>query len=88
MAYDSLKDRHGHLVAAKQYLEILHLAAHESEAVVDDALRRLIHTNKFISAEEVIGIVCSKQPIENVTAVEIAAVDLTHYDQLLEEVAL
>ncbi len=88
IAYDSLKDRHGHLVAAKQYLKILHLAARESEAVVDDALRCLIQTDRLITAEEVIGIVCSRQQIENVTSVEIAAVDLTSYDRLLTEVAL
>jgi len=88
IAYDSLKDRHGHLAAAKQYLKILHLAARESEAIVDDALRRLIQTDKLITAEEVIGIVCSKQQIEDVTLVEIAAVDLNSYDELLEEVAI
>lgn len=88
IAYDSLKDRHGHMVAVKQYLKILHLAAREGEVVVDDALRRLIQTDKLITAEEVNGIVCSKQQIEDVTVVDIAAVDLTSYDELLEEVAL
>jgi hypothetical protein len=88
IAYDSLKDRHGHLAAAKQYLKILHLAARESESVVDDALRRLIQTDKLITAEEVNGFVCSKQQIEDVTVVKIAAVDLNSYDELLEEVAI
>jgi hypothetical protein len=88
IAYDSLKDRHGQLAAAKQYLNILHLAARESESVVDDALRRLIQTDKRITAEEVIGIVCSKQEIEDVTVVEIAAVDLNSYDELFEKVTI
>ncbi len=39
MAYDSLKKRHALRVAAKQYLNILYLAARESETAVDDALR-------------------------------------------------
>jgi len=88
IAYDSLKDRHCHSASAKQYLKILHLAAREGETVVDDALRRLIQTDQHITVEEVIGIVCSRQQIEDVTAVEIAAVDLNSYDELLEEVAI
>jgi hypothetical protein len=40
MAYDWLRGRHPSR-AAKEYLEILHLAARESEAAVDDAQSRL-----------------------------------------------
>jgi transposase len=88
VAYDSLKDQHGHLVAAKQYLTILHLAARDSEAAVDDALKRLIQNDQTITAREVIRIVKSQPKIPDVTDIKIASVDLTSYDQLLEEVAL
>jgi len=88
IAYDNLKNRHSQLVAAKQYLNILLLAARESEAIVDDALRCLIQTEQPITDQDVTRITGSEQKMPAVTDVDIAAVDLADYDELLQEVAL
>ena len=86
IAYDDLKQRHCQSVAAKQYLNILYLAARESETAVDDVLRMLIDKNVRICDEQVEALVRSSQPVPDATKVCIPAVDLTCYDQLLEEV--
>jgi len=86
IAYDDLKQRHSQSVAAKQYLNILYLAARESETAVDDVLRMMIDKNMRICDEQVEALVQSSQPVPVATKVRIPAVDLTCYDQLLEEV--
>ena len=86
IAYDDLKQRHSQRMAAKEYLNILHLAARESETAVDDGLRMMIDKNMSICAEQVEALVRSNQPVAVATKVSIPAVDLTCYDQLLEEV--
>jgi hypothetical protein len=86
IAYDGLKQRHCQSVAAKQYLNILYLAARESETAVDDVLRMMIDKNMKICDEQVQALVQSRQPVAVATKVCIEAVDLTCYDQLLEEV--
>ncbi|MEA3240721.1 MAG: IS21 family transposase, partial [Pseudomonadota bacterium] len=83
MAYDSLKKRHAVSVAAKQYLRILHLAAQESESLVEDALRLLLDREEVITAESVKAIVFSDAWMQPVTEVAIAPVVLENYDQLL-----
>jgi hypothetical protein len=62
------------------------LAARQSEKAVDDALRMLIDKNMEISDEQVLALVRSSQPVPVVTKLRIPAVDLTYYDQLLQEV--
>jgi hypothetical protein len=86
IAYDDLKQRHCQSVAAKQYLNILYLAARESETAVDDVLRMMIDKNMKICDEQVQALVQSRQPVAVATEVCIEAVDLTCYDQLFEEV--
>ena len=86
IAYDDLKQRHSQRMAAKQYLNILHLAAWESETVVDDVLRMMIDKNISICDEQVEALVNSSQPIAAATEVRIPAVDLSCYDRLLQEV--
>ena len=86
IAYDDLKKRHSQSMAAKQYLNILHLAARESETAVDDVLRMMIDKNLSLCAEQVEALVRSSQPVPATTKVRIPAVNLTCYDQLLEEV--
>lgn len=83
MAYDALK---GTLPARahKEYLAILHLAAHETETGVDDALRILIDTEQPISAKTVEALVKSGSMPPPVTEVRIDAVDLGLYDGLLD----
>jgi hypothetical protein len=84
MAYDFLKKRHVVSVAAKQYLRILHLAAKESESLVDDALRLLLDREASITAESVEKIVFSDARLQPVTEVAIGPVMLENYDQLLQ----
>ena len=86
IAYDDLKQRHSQSKAARQYLNILHLAARESETAVDDVLRTMIDKNMAICAEQVKALVHSGQPVAVATKVRVPAVDLTCYDRLLEEV--
>jgi hypothetical protein len=85
IAYDNLKHRHSQSMAAKQYLNILHLAARESETAVDDVLRMMIDKNMSICDVQVEALVRSSQPVAVATKVRIPAVDLTCYDRLLEE---
>ena len=87
IAYDELKKRHSPLQATRQYLNILYLAAKESETAVDDVLRMMIDKNITISDKQVEALVQSSDPVPVVTEVLIPAVDLTCYDQLLMEVA-
>jgi hypothetical protein len=86
IAYDDLKQRHSQSMAAKQYMNILYLAARESETAVDDVLRMMIDKNISICDEQVEALVRSSQPVAAATKVRIPAVDLRCYDQLLEEV--
>jgi hypothetical protein len=88
MAYDAFKQARparGH----KDYLQIRHLAAHESETAVDDALRHLIDQGQAITVEAVQAIVESGQKLPPPTDVTVAPADLAAYDTLLdgEEVA-
>ncbi len=86
IAYDSLKRSHALSVAAKQYLNILHMAASISESSVDNALRILIENNIEPSYVKVKAIVESQQEVPAATQIHIADVDLTSYDELLQEV--
>lgn len=87
IAYDNLKRNHVLSVAAKHYLKILYLAARESEAAVDNALRLMIDQNVDITEEHVRKIVFSSIPIPETTDIHILPVDLACYDELLQEVA-
>lgn len=89
MAYDSLKQTHGDR-ASKAYLLILYLAARETEAGVDEALRHLFHEGQPISFEAVEALVRRGQEIPSATEVTVEPVDLAGYDTLMagsEEVA-
>ncbi len=86
IAYDSLKKRHALSRAVKQYLNILYMATHESETAVDDALRMLIDKNMAITDKQVETLLRSDDPVPTATKIRIPAVDLTCYDQLLQEV--
>ena len=87
MVYDDLKKHHTGQTATRQYLNILVLAARDSEQTVDDVLRHLLDHGQFISDELVKTMVKSKQEIPPVTEVLVQEVDLHCYDVLLEEVA-
>jgi len=80
MAYDALG---GGSSASREYLKILQLAACESEAAVDDALRLLMHEGRGPTAAVVQEILESGRKPAPATEVHIAAVDLSRYDSLL-----
>jgi hypothetical protein len=80
MAYDALK---GGRRGVREYLEVLQLAAQETENGVDEALRALIRQGLPITIDEVKRIVASDQLSAPATDVVIADVDLGHYDTLL-----
>lgn len=82
MAWDALT-RERPARAAREYLEILYLAARESETGVDDALRRIFDAGAEVSAEAVRGLLRSAEPVPLPTEVEVAEIPLGSYDELL-----
>jgi hypothetical protein len=81
MAFDALEERHG-VRGGKEYLLILELAAKESEAKVDEALRMLLELSEVeISARRIEEMLGFEQRV-NLREVEVAAVDLHIFDQL------
>lgn len=87
LAYDRLCQCHSERQAATAYLAILRLAAHDSEAAVDEALRQLIEHGQAITPEAVEARVRAGLTPVPVTAVTVAPVDLSAYDALLSEEA-
>ena len=83
MAYDALKETTG-AGANKAYLQILHLAARESEAGVDAALRWLIEHDEPIDPKAVTARVQDQARIPPVTEVQVDPADPADYDVLLE----
>jgi hypothetical protein len=84
MAYDALVEQQSRH-AVQQYLEIVELAALEGESRVDDALRILLDRETPLTAKLVDQFVRSVSVVPEVTAVEVCAVDLSSFDQLLED---
>lgn len=82
MAYDWLKERRASK-AAKEYLNILHLAARQNESMVDYALKDLIDKEQPITIESVTFIIDSLDQIPFPAEVTIEKVDLGVYDALL-----
>ncbi len=82
MAYDELRRRHPSR-AAKEYLEILHLAARENEAAVDEALRTLLDKELPIRLEAVERILGNPREIPWPVQIVVREVDLSAYDALL-----
>jgi len=82
IAYDALK-RQAPTRAHKEYLKILQLAARETQAGVDDALRWLIDQDEAIDAKTVEAMVRRACEIPPVTDVAVDAVNLNSYDCLL-----
>ncbi len=86
IAYDSLKKQYTAKSAVKRYLDILYIAAKESEIDVDNALRVLIDKNIDICKSQVQDIMQSSKPVFRTDDIHIPEVDLSCYDQLLERV--
>ncbi len=84
IAYDSLSKQHGER-GSKEYLRILYLAARENETAVNKALAYLIDIQKDISFKEVATIVKNDLKLPDPEVVTIDAVDISTYDQLLND---
>src|SRR5262249_29680721 len=82
MAYDALCQRVAGR-ADREYLEILHLAARESETLVDDALRVLLAEEGVLSSVDVEDFVRRQQAAPPATEVSVVVTDLASYDGLL-----
>lgn len=84
MAYDVLQEQRP-TRAVREYLAIVELAALEGEVRVDDALRILLDGDAQLTALAVEQFVRSASVVPEVTAVRVADVDLSCFDQLLED---
>ena len=81
MAYDFLKD-HYPSRANKEYLMILNLAAKETEAGVNDALRYLIEQGSPIRLDAVKALLYTEIPVP--TEIKVDQIDLGIYDSLFQ----
>ena len=81
MAFDLLQERRGSR-AAKEYLRILELAARESEAGVDQALRTLLNEGQEAISADAVKRLLDVQPSSSLRDVEIGVVDLSAFDRL------
>lgn len=84
MAYDALCRQHAGKRAVREYLKILQLAARESEAAVEDALRIALARGEAISSAAIEAAVQSAEQVPAVTEVQVAAPDLRLFDSLLD----
>ena len=91
IAYDILREQ-SPVKADKEYLTILHCAAHQSEAFVNSALQKIISEGSTLSSATVAALVTwfENNGILHVTDTVVADVNLSQYDNLLccEEVAV
>jgi len=83
-AYDQLR-REAPLVASREYLQVLELAARENESGVDEVLRTLLAEGGTFSAETVKERLAAATALPARTDVFIQDVDLGSYDTLLVE---
>ncbi len=82
-AYDELKSGHSESVADKMYLQILKLAADESQSAVEDALRHYLSTGQTITLDDLRTRVASADAVTPVTDVDVAPPNLSDFDSLL-----
>jgi len=61
------------------------LAARDGEVLVDDALRVLLGRNEKLTAKDMEQFVQNQEAVPEVTAVKVDEVDLSCFDQLLED---
>ncbi len=87
MAWDELKDRHSERQASKRYLEILYMAARESEVGVDWALMQILGSGEAVSVEAVKQHLARFTEPEAAPDVTVDDPDLSAFDQLLTAAA-
>jgi hypothetical protein len=83
IAYDMLCDAHSGKAAVRKYLEILQLAARESQDAVQDALRQQIQSGQAIDVELIRQMVSEAIEIKPVTDIEVEPPNLNDFDELL-----
>ena len=90
MSYDALREQWGPRRGAKEYVQILAMAARRGESKVEESLRVLLRENpERMSAAVVVAMLDDGAPRAPITAVEVEPVSLAMFDELLtsEEVA-
>jgi hypothetical protein len=88
MAYDQLRETLGPRASVKEYLKILHDAAHESETAVDEAPRALQAKEQPVTAEAVRQFIQKGVLAMPVTDVHVCQPDLTSFDKLFSDVSV
>ncbi len=83
-AYDGMQQRHTPRVAAREYLQILKLAATEGETAVDQALIALEIDEQPITSDAVRQQLGESGEHRRVQEIQISPIDVGLYDQLLE----
>ena len=83
IAYDMLRAAHSEKVADKTYVQILELAARDSEEAVVDSLRLLIAAGEAITTARIRTLVASAATLPAVTDLQIEAPLLSDFDSLL-----
>jgi hypothetical protein len=83
MAYDALRAEHPES-ASREYVHILHLAAHESETGVEEALQQLLSRAEPVTAARVRELIGQGLAPQTVPVVTVATVCLSVYDDLLD----
>jgi hypothetical protein len=82
LAYDALREEHGPKRGAKEYLQILALAAKHGESMVEDGVRVLLGRRDPLNAAAVAHLTEQGAP-SPLTTVEVAPVSLAVFDELL-----
>ena len=82
-AYDELQSRHSDSVADKLYLQILKLAADESQSAVEDALRHCLSFGEALTLEDLRERVASADTVTSVTDIDVELPSLSDFDSLL-----
>lgn len=82
LAYDALREEHGPKRGAKEYLEILALAAKRGESVLEETIRVLLGRRATLNAETIANLTEQGSP-PLVTNVEVDPVSLAVFDELL-----
>lgn len=83
VAYDVLKKDNLN-TANKKYLQILHLAAKQSEVGVERALELLLNERRPISADAVRELLETENKIEAIPEIQMPEIDLQAYDRFLQ----
>ncbi len=80
--YDTLVSQNGER-ADRDYVQLLHLASEEGEALVEGALEQLLQAQTPLSVHAVRAMLGRATPAEVAAQVSVASVDLGQYDALL-----